>query len=71
MSGPLNLDADQLIALGRFLEALSALTREHEVQVDYYGQAALTVGLDGDRATLEIKWDADESRYVVNDRIGR
>jgi hypothetical protein len=67
VSAPLKLDSDQLRALADFLAAITEATKKHGVRIDSHQAASCAIGDN----TLNVRWDEENSRYVVDDYAGQ
>jgi hypothetical protein len=68
VSAGLNLDADQVRAVGNALAALTEMTRREGVRIGVYMRAELAA--PGDDTAIAFSWDRERNRYVLDDRIG-
>jgi len=66
MSAPFEIDSDGLANLAAFMVSITLATINTGVRVDFYGEAAVVV----DDTTIRIRWNADQEKYVIADRVG-
>lgn len=70
MSAPLRLTSEQLVDLGKFLEALTKATHSTGCNATPYATIAVSVG---DNHGVEVRWDPEaghSGEYIVDDRVG-